>query len=78
MTAFLTTSIITFVLFGAAVLIINFCKARAAINTKHELTGMCHRSGGVSCCSSMANLSSTTTCSKSTERKGEENNNHAG
>ncbi len=77
MAAFLTTSIITFLLFALAVLIINFCKARAATNTKHELTGMCHRSGGA-CCSSIANLNNTTSCSKVIKSKGEDNNIHAG
>lgn len=76
MAAFLTTSIITFLLFAGAVLIINFCKARAATNSKHELTGMCHRSGGA-CCSSIATLNDGTSCSKTINSKGEHNNNHA-
>lgn len=64
MIVFLTTSIVTFLLFAAAVLIINYCKARAATNSKHELTGMCHRSGDVSCCSSIASLHNKTSCIK--------------
>lgn len=56
MTTFLTTAIITFVIFAIAAFTINYCKARA-ISGKHELTGMCHRSGGVSCCSGIKNIS---------------------
>lgn len=71
MTAFLTTSIITFMLFAVAVFIINFCKARAATNSKHELTGMCHRSGDVSCCSSIARFSGTKSCEQASTNKKE-------
>ncbi|MFN2353019.1 MAG: hypothetical protein ABR512_00655 [Desulfopila sp.] len=53
MTTLLTTIIITFLLFAGAVFVINFCKARST-GGKHELTGMCHKSGGVSCCSAIA------------------------
>lgn len=50
MATFITTAVVAFVIFAIAVVTINFCKKRAN-NSKHELTGMCHRSGGVSCCS---------------------------
>lgn len=53
MTTFFTTIIITFLLFAGAVFVINFCKTRST-SGKHELTGMCHKSGGVSCCSAIA------------------------
>lgn len=53
MTTFLTTIIITFILFAGAVFVINFCKARST-SGKHELTGMCHKSGGASCCGAIA------------------------
>jgi len=56
MTTFITTAIVTFVIFTIAVLTINYCKKRAASN-KHGLTGMCHRSGGASCCSGIKNIS---------------------
>lgn len=58
MATFLTTAVVTFVLFVIAVLTINYCKSRAS-SGKHELTGMCHRSGGVSCCSGIKNISTT-------------------
>lgn len=54
MTTFLPTTIIAFLLFAGAVFVINFCKARST-GGKHELTGMCHKSGGASCCSAIAN-----------------------
>jgi len=57
MTTFITTAIVTFIIFTIAVLTINYCKARAT-SGKHELTGMCHRSGGASCCSGIKNISS--------------------
>lgn len=43
------TLLLTFVFLAGAVFCINFCKTRA-LNDKHQLTGMCHKSGGVSCC----------------------------
>ena len=52
MTTFFTTTIIAFLLFAGAVFVINFCKARST-SGKHELTGMCHKSGGASCCSAI-------------------------
>lgn len=51
MTAFLTTLLLTFVMIAGAALCINFCKSRVR-NNKHQLTGMCHQSGGASCCGS--------------------------
>ena len=59
MTTFISTAIVTFVIFAVAALTINYCKKRAASSGKHELTGMCHRSGGVSCCSGIKNISKT-------------------
>ncbi len=55
MTTFLTTAFVAFIIFIVSVLIINYCKTRAN-KSKHELTGMCHRSGGVSCCSGIKNV----------------------
>ncbi len=51
MTAFITTLLLTFLLIGGAALCINFCKSRPR-NGKHQLTGMCHKNGGASCCGS--------------------------
>ena len=48
MEIFLTTVLLTFVIFAGAVLYINYCKTKPA-NEKHQLTGMCHKSGGVCC-----------------------------
>lgn len=45
--ATLIISIIVITLFG---LLINFCRKRLA-NTKHGLSGMCHRHGGEICSS---------------------------
>ncbi len=55
MTTFITTAVVAFIIFAVAVITINYCKARAN-NSKHELTGMCHRSGGVSCCSGIKHI----------------------
>ncbi len=63
MTLFLITLLLTFVLFGGAVFCINYCKSRKPRNGKHQLTGMCHRSGDVSCCSSGIDRQ-TAQCSK--------------
>ena len=49
MTTLLTTLTLSFLIFAAAVLVINFCKSRPK-NGKHQLTGMCHSSGSASCC----------------------------
>ena len=35
---------------------INYCKRRLR-NTRHGLTGMCHKDGGAMCCSCSAKLS---------------------
>ncbi|HKJ65250.1 MAG TPA: hypothetical protein VJ969_07600 [Desulfopila sp.] len=51
MTAFITTLFLTFLFFGGAALCINYCKSRPR-NGKHQLTGMCHKNGGASCCGS--------------------------
>ena len=56
MTTFITTAIVAFIIFAIAAFTINYCKSRAT-SGKHELTGMCHRSGGVSCCSGIKNIS---------------------
>lgn len=56
MTTFITTAIVTFLIFTVAVITINYCKKRAE-NNKHELTGMCHCSGGASCCSGIKDIS---------------------
>lgn len=49
MTTLLATLTLSFLIFATAVLVINFCKSRPK-NGKHQLTGMCHRSGSASCC----------------------------
>lgn len=50
MIEFLLLFLITFCTLLAAALLINFCKRKMA-NSRHSLTGMCHKSGGVSCAS---------------------------
>lgn len=55
MATFIATALLGFLVFGVAVLIINYSKKRS-VNSKHELTGMCHCSGGVSCCSTIKNI----------------------
>lgn len=46
---------ITFTVVVSAALVVNFCKGRAR-NTKHGLTGMCHKSGGTMCACSASKL----------------------
>ncbi len=41
---------ITFVALAGVALFINFCRRRLQ-NTRHGLTGMCHKDGGAMCCS---------------------------
>jgi hypothetical protein len=48
MARFVTTLLIAFVVIAAMTLLINFCRRRLR-NTKHGLTGMCHRNGGPAC-----------------------------
>jgi len=48
MDIFLITALLTFIILTGAALFINFSKSRPA-NEKHQLTGMCHKSGGICC-----------------------------
>jgi len=50
MGSFILTLFITFVVLAGAGILINYCKTRPR-NGKHQLTGMCHRSGGATCSS---------------------------
>lgn len=50
MKLFLITVLISFVTILGVAILITFCKKRPR-NGKHQLTGMCHRSGGKVCCS---------------------------
>jgi hypothetical protein len=58
MSTLIATLIATFLIFAVAVFIINYCKKRAE-NNRHGLTGMCHCSGGASCCSGSKNIGRT-------------------
>ncbi|MEE4240739.1 MAG: hypothetical protein V2I36_04695 [Desulfopila sp.] len=65
MTLFLITSVPAFLLFAGAVICINYSKSRKIRNSRHQLTGMCHRSGAVSCCgSSLSMEKQTSQCGK--------------
>jgi hypothetical protein len=68
MATFITTAVVTFIMFAVAVLIINYCKARAT-NGKHGLTGMCHRSGSASCCSGIQNIGTKSSGAALKEKK---------
>ncbi len=54
MKLFLLTLVITFCTLLGVTLFFSYCKRRAQ-NSKHGLTGMCHRSGDTACCSSSRN-----------------------
>jgi len=45
---FIISMIITFIIFTFFAILINFCKKRVR-ETKHGLTGMCHKDGGAIC-----------------------------
>ncbi len=46
---------VSFLTIAGIGLFINFCRRRLQ-NTKHGLTGMCHKDGGTMCCSCSANM----------------------
>lgn len=50
MMTFVLLFTITFLVISMAALLINHCKQQAN-KTRHGLTGMCHKSGGVMCSS---------------------------